>query len=72
VWFLLSAPQAFFGLAMNGWVLITICAVLTVTAWITVVQRVLFVYQTTSAKDSAEPCAGEVCAAPFRDRSGSV
>ena len=52
---LLSAPQAFFGLAMHGWVLITICAVLTVTAWITVVQRVLYVYQTTSAKDSAEP-----------------
>lgn len=52
---LLSAPQAFFGLAMNGWVLMTICAVLTVTAWITVVQRVLFVYQSTSARDSAEP-----------------
>jgi phosphatidylglycerophosphate synthase len=44
---LLSAPQAFFGLALNGWVLATIIVVLTVTAWVTVVQRVKFVYDNT-------------------------
>ena len=38
--FLLSAPQAFLGLAFGGWVLMAICVVLTVTAWITVIQRV--------------------------------
>jgi len=49
---LLSAPQAFFGLAFGGWVLMGICAVLTVTAWITVVQRVAFVYRATSEQES--------------------
>jgi CDP-diacylglycerol--glycerol-3-phosphate 3-phosphatidyltransferase len=52
--FLLSAPQAFFGLALGGWVLMTICVVLTVTAWITAVQRVLFVYRAT-AEESPTP-----------------
>ena len=45
---LLSAPQAFFGLALNGWVLATIVTLLSVTAWITAVQRIQFVYRTTS------------------------
>jgi len=49
---LLSAPQAFFGLAFGGWVLMSICVVLTVTAWITVVQRVAFVHKVTSAEDT--------------------
>ncbi len=49
---LLSAPQAFFGLAFGGWVLMVICVVLTVTAWITVVQRVAFVYRVTSEQES--------------------
>jgi len=53
--FLLSAPQAFFGLALGGWVLMTICVILTVTAWITVVQRVLFVYRATAAEESRTP-----------------
>jgi len=44
---LLSAPQALFGLALNGWVLIGICVLLSVTAWITAVQRILFVYRAT-------------------------
>jgi CDP-diacylglycerol---glycerol-3-phosphate 3-phosphatidyltransferase len=44
---LLSAPQAFFGLALNGWVLTIIINVLTITAWITVVQRMKFVYDAT-------------------------
>jgi CDP-diacylglycerol--glycerol-3-phosphate 3-phosphatidyltransferase len=65
---LLSAPQAFFGLAFGGWVLMSICLLLTVTAWITVVQRVLFVYRVTSDQEasrradapqqSARPAAG--------------
>jgi CDP-diacylglycerol---glycerol-3-phosphate 3-phosphatidyltransferase len=46
---LLSAPQAFFGLALDGWVLATIIVLLTVTAWITVVQRVTHVYRVTRA-----------------------
>lgn len=45
---LLSAPQAFFGLALDGWVLIGICILLSVTAWITAVQRIVFVYRVTS------------------------
>jgi CDP-diacylglycerol--glycerol-3-phosphate 3-phosphatidyltransferase len=42
---LLSAPQAFFGLAFHGLVLIAIIVLLTVTAWITAAQRVRAVYQ---------------------------
>lgn len=52
---LLSAPQAFFGLALNGLVLSVIVAFLTVTAWITVVQRMLFVYRQTNARAGAPP-----------------
>lgn len=44
---LLSAPQAFFGLALNGWVLAIIINLLTITAWITVVQRMKYVYDKT-------------------------
>jgi CDP-diacylglycerol--glycerol-3-phosphate 3-phosphatidyltransferase len=47
---LLSAPQAFFGLTLNGWVLIAICVLLSVTAWVTAVQRILHVYRETSAE----------------------
>lgn len=57
---LLSAPQAFFGLALNGWVLMVICALLTVTAWITVVQRMLFVYRVTSAQESPRQAPGTI------------
>lgn len=46
---LLSVPQMFFGLALNGWVLAAIVVLLTVTAWMTAVQRVLFVYRMTHA-----------------------
>lgn len=49
---LLSAPQAFFGLAFGGWVLMVICIALTLTAWITVIQRVAFVYRVTSDQES--------------------
>jgi CDP-diacylglycerol--glycerol-3-phosphate 3-phosphatidyltransferase len=51
---LLSAPQALFGLVFNGWVLAIITVILTVTAWITVVQRVAFVYTATTRADEAE------------------
>jgi CDP-diacylglycerol---glycerol-3-phosphate 3-phosphatidyltransferase len=52
---LLSAPQAFFGLALSGWVLGAIIVFLTVTAWITVVQRMQFVYRQTNARIDAPP-----------------
>ena len=51
---LLSAPQAFFGLVFDGWVLALITIILTVTAWITVVQRVAFVYTATTRAEKAE------------------
>jgi CDP-diacylglycerol--glycerol-3-phosphate 3-phosphatidyltransferase len=55
---LLSVPQAFFGLALNGWVLIAIVVLLTVTAWITACQRIAYVYRVTRAADAAEHPAG--------------
>jgi len=45
---LLAGPQALFGLALNGWVLAGIVTLLSVTAWITAVQRMHFVYRTTT------------------------
>ena len=51
---LLSAPQALFGLVLGGWVLAIIIVILTVTAWITVVQRVAYVYTATTRADEAE------------------
>jgi len=54
---LLSAPQALFGLALNGLVLSVIIIFLTVTAWITVVQRMRFVYQQTTARGAEPPIA---------------
>jgi CDP-diacylglycerol--glycerol-3-phosphate 3-phosphatidyltransferase len=49
---LLSAPQALFGLFWNGWVLIGIIILLSVTAWITAIQRILYVYHATQRMDS--------------------
>jgi phosphatidylglycerophosphate synthase len=49
---LLSAPQALFGLFWNGWVLMAIIVLLTVTAWITAVQRIAFVHRFTQHPDS--------------------
>lgn len=49
---LLSAPQALFGLFWNGWVLIAIIVLLTVTAWITAIQRIAFVYRATLEKQA--------------------
>ena len=49
---LLSVPQSFFGLFWNGWVLMGIIILLTVTAWITAVQRILCVYRATKDRDA--------------------
>jgi len=69
---LLSAPQAFFGLAVGGWVLISICVVLTVTAWITVIQRVAFVYRATAAQDSRHQATTQASARAVVGRGGDV
>jgi CDP-diacylglycerol--glycerol-3-phosphate 3-phosphatidyltransferase len=52
---LLSAPQAFFGLLLDGWILKLIVVLLTVTAWITVYQRMVAVYRATTPRDRARP-----------------
>ncbi len=52
---LLSVPQALFGLALNGWVLAIIINVLTVTACITVIQRVMYVYGRTVGTARGRP-----------------
>jgi CDP-diacylglycerol--glycerol-3-phosphate 3-phosphatidyltransferase len=44
---LLAVPQAFFGVVFNGWVLATVVALLSLTAWITAVQRIMFVRRVT-------------------------
>ena len=51
---LLSAPQALFGLVLDGWVLAIIIVILSVTAWITVIQRVAYVHTATTRADEAE------------------
>jgi CDP-diacylglycerol--glycerol-3-phosphate 3-phosphatidyltransferase len=53
---MLSVPQAFFGLTLNGWVLAIIINILTITAWVTVVQRIRYVYDNTRfSPPAAEP-----------------
>jgi len=52
---LLSAPQALFGLFWNGWVLMGIIILLTVTSCITAVQRIAFVYSATKHLDQKKP-----------------
>jgi CDP-diacylglycerol--glycerol-3-phosphate 3-phosphatidyltransferase len=66
---LLSAPQAFFGLVFNGWVLAIIIAILTVTAWITVFQRVAYVYTHTTRADKAAARAETEARPRFWERS---
>ena len=60
---LLSAPQAFFGLALGGTVLMGIVTLLTVTSWITAVQRMVYVYRVTLPIDRGETPAEVVPAA---------
>jgi CDP-diacylglycerol--glycerol-3-phosphate 3-phosphatidyltransferase len=64
---LLSAPQAFFGLMFGGWLLMAICALLTVTAWITAVQRIAFVYRFTNGKAPRDARDAEVEPAAMAD-----
>jgi CDP-diacylglycerol--glycerol-3-phosphate 3-phosphatidyltransferase len=52
---LLSAPQAFFGLALDGWVLRAVVFIITIGAWITVIQRIAFVYDQTRNRTDAAP-----------------
>jgi CDP-diacylglycerol--glycerol-3-phosphate 3-phosphatidyltransferase len=66
---LLSAPQALFGLVFDGWVLAIITVILTVTAWITVVQRVAYVYTATTRADEAEARNAEARPRFWRSRS---
>lgn len=61
---LLSAPQAFFGLALGGWVLAVIVTLLTITAWITAAQRIAFVHRVTRAADRGD---GPSAPLPSRD-----
>jgi CDP-diacylglycerol---glycerol-3-phosphate 3-phosphatidyltransferase len=63
---LLSAPQAFFGLALGGWVLMAIVTLLSVTAWITAIQRILFVYEETRERDGREADAASTSEAMQR------
>ena len=67
---LLSAPQAFFGLTLNGWILAIIIMLLTLTAWITVVQRVKYVYDRTRTSpaiaDDPEPTTYRLWDRPSR------
>lgn len=55
---LLSAPQAFFGLALDGWVLKGIVTLLAVTASITAVQRIAYVKKATEQESSHVGAAG--------------
>jgi CDP-diacylglycerol---glycerol-3-phosphate 3-phosphatidyltransferase len=66
---LLCAPQAIFGLTLNGRVLMGIVVLLSVASWITVVQRMMFVYRATtpprSPPPSSEPNVADDDATPF-------
>jgi CDP-diacylglycerol--glycerol-3-phosphate 3-phosphatidyltransferase len=61
---LLSAPQAFFGLAFDGLVLKAIVILLAVTSWITAVQRIAFVHRETNGRALARPLAPPAQAPP--------
>lgn len=69
---LLSAPQAFFGLALNGWVLAGIVTLLSVTAWITVVQRMSYVHRTTRALDDPNRAPGTAASASGSKPSNTI
>ena len=64
---LLAAPQGFFGLALNGWVLAAIVVLLAVTSWITAWQRIAFVHRVTREADAHDraPAAHPIGKAEF-------
>jgi CDP-diacylglycerol--glycerol-3-phosphate 3-phosphatidyltransferase len=45
---LLAAPQAFFGLALDGLILKAVVVLFAITSWITVVQRMSYVHASTN------------------------
>jgi CDP-diacylglycerol--glycerol-3-phosphate 3-phosphatidyltransferase len=47
---LLCIPQALFGLALGGSVLMVIVFMITLTAWITAVQRIRYVHRVTESR----------------------
>jgi CDP-diacylglycerol--glycerol-3-phosphate 3-phosphatidyltransferase len=49
---LLSAPQAFFGLALHGYVLMGVIILLTITAWHTAILRINYVRTSTVGGES--------------------
>jgi CDP-diacylglycerol--glycerol-3-phosphate 3-phosphatidyltransferase len=57
---LLAAPQAFFGLTLHGWVLVAICVLLSVTAWVTAVQRIAFVHRATFGRERRQVAPKEI------------
>ncbi len=59
---LLTAPQAFFGLALDGLVLAGIVVLLTVTSWVTVVQRMQAVHRATRDGDGEPAPRADVAA----------
>ena len=66
---LLSGPQALFGLTLDGWVLAGIIVLLTVTAWITVIQRFAHVHAATRSVPDAVPPARDIGAGPRTRRA---
>ena len=50
---LLSAPMAFFGLALDGIVLMAVVLFLTATSWLTVVERLLTAHRTTRLNENS-------------------
>src|ERR1043166_4819781 len=60
---LLCIPQAFFGLALNGWVLDIVVVLLTASAWHTAWLRIRSVYH-ESAETDAKQTAAAVSAPP--------
>jgi CDP-diacylglycerol--glycerol-3-phosphate 3-phosphatidyltransferase len=46
---LISAPQAFFGLAWNGAVLMAVVGILALSAWATAIERILYVRRATKS-----------------------
>jgi CDP-diacylglycerol--glycerol-3-phosphate 3-phosphatidyltransferase len=61
---LLSAPQALFGLALNGLVLGTIVVLLTISSWVTAIQRVIAVYRATASVSLGVDASPAVLAPP--------
>lgn len=57
---LLSAPQALFGLTLGGWVLAAIIVLLTISAWITVIQRVMHVHAASRAVEPPVAAGGRI------------